>query len=593
MVGKLQKTLLGGVWLVLVSFVFLLSLGLAPAEVWGQLDIKKIEVNQAIGNQYKGHLNFVAGKSTVVRAFLSESVSFSKRLKLLGLDNTSATATNNTTGKSFELKPKSYDAATDVVDFYCPKVSDCYNWAAGDYEFSVTVKGVTKATTDTYQFDERKSLKILAVPVKANYSNNILPYPSDNYKTLWQFTRDVYPVSDNGIKWKTRKELDASAKDYDQNLKKNKKEPGQEALWDLLADFNPSHCPPFGKTPGDDCYDLIVGFIPKSPPGLAGYTYGRPANIVTGTDDDAAATVAHEMAHGYQIGDTYQGGAINCRINPAPSEWWGENWYDRSKIVYCPKGPEPYEKIGAKIPLSAHAYDVNVRGKLGVMADFMGSSGTDSIFWITPPVYDHLFNSFAPSVASRPLRDSSPQRLIAYKGFITAVDNTITLDPWESYTDAVDIPDSNGTFTIKALDEAAKVLATQAMEVKFYVDTNPPRHLKSAPFRGTMRFPEDTAKFQIVRASDGSILKEITVSANPPVVADVSPTTPGVVISGQYTITWTGQDADAGGLNYKVEYNADSTNADSQWMILATKLTATEWTEDFDHLPGGDNANYG
>lgn len=593
MVGKIRKTLFCGGWSVLASLVFLLSLGLAPADVWGQLDIKKIEVNQAIGNQYKGHLHFVAGKSTVVRAFLSEAVTFSKRLKLLGLDNTSATATNNTTGKSFELRPKSYDNPTNVVDFYCPDVSKSDNWAAGNYEFSVTVKGVTKTTTDTYQFEERKSLKILAVPVKANYSGDVVPYPGDNYETLWQFTRDVYPVPDNGIKWKPRKELDASAGKYDLNKKDGQDRPGWYALWSTLANLNPNQCTA-GGSQGKDCYDLIVGFIAKSPPGAAGFTYGKPANIVTGMDEDAAATVSHEMAHCYDIGDTYGGAdaTINCKLNPAPDGWVGKDWYTR-KNTACWKGTQPYildgEGIGAKIPLSAHAYDVNNRGALGVMADFMSSSGEDSIFWITPEVYDHLFDSFAPPVASAPLRDGSPQRVIAYKGTITRVGNAITLEPWESYTDTVDIPDSNGTFTIKAVNSDGQVLATQALEVNFYVHS-PPRYLNSAPFRGTMRFPEGTVKFQIVKASDSGILNEITVSANPPVVADVSPTTPGVVISGQYTITWTGQDADAGGLNYKVEYSADSTNPQSQWMILATNLAATEWTEDFDQLPGGDNA---
>jgi hypothetical protein len=105
-----------------------------------------------------------------------------------------------------------------------------------------------------------------------------------------------------------------------------------------------------------------------------------------------------------------------------------------------------------------------------------------------------------------------------------------------------------------------------------------------------MRFPEGTAKFQIFKAGDRSILKEITVSANPPVVADVSPTTPGVVISGEYPITWTGQDSDGDGLFYKVEFNPDPSNSKSQWMILKAGLKETQWTEDFDQLPGGSEA---
>jgi hypothetical protein len=570
--------------------VFLLTLcGLWPAEGRAQVEIKKIEVNQSIGNQLKGHLNFVAGKNTVVRAFLSEPVTFSKRLRLAGAEDTSATATNKTTGKSFTLKPKSYDSGTDVVDFYCPSISECGNWAAGEYEFSVTVKGETLASEETYAFKDRRSLRILAIPVKANYGGQIIPYPSENYKTLWKYTRDVYPVSDDGIQWIPRGELDASADKYDINLSKGKETPGQRALWDTLAKYNPSHCTG-GSTQGKDCYDLIVGFIPKQPFDCVGFTYGKPANVVTGTDSDAAGTVAHEMAHCYDIGDTYNGGTINCRINPAPVDWSGKNWYDRSETITCPKGPDPYEKVGAKIPAAAHAFDVNERGKLGVMCDFMGSEGKQPAFWITPEVYDHLFNSFAPPTADALLEAPQSQRLIAYRGTITEKDNAVALEPWESYTDSADIPDTFGKFTLKAVDQSGNTLATQALKVEFYVTTNPPRHLTEAPFSGTMRFPEGTARFQIVRAGDGAILKELAVSATPPQVSAVTPTTPGSLISGPYTITWTARDAEADGLTYKVEYNADPAGGQSEWMVLATELEERQWVEDFSQLPGGPAA---
>lgn len=581
MVPRLEGTLWGGVWTLVVSLVLVLSLGLPPAIARGELTIKKIEINQAIGKQYKDHLNFVAGKNTVLRAFLSESVTFSKRLRLLGLENTSATATNTTTEKSFELKPKSYDAATDVVDFYCAKVSECDNWAAGDYEFSITVKGVTRKTTEKYEFKERKPLRMLAVPVKANYGGEVVPYPSDNYKTLWQYTRDVYPVADDGLKWKLRSVYDASTDDFDLNTDK-----GQDKLLVALNNMNPRGC---DTTSGDGCSDIIVGIVAKKPDGSAGYTRGKPSVVVTGTDLDAGATVSHETAHCFDIGDTYEGGHINCKLNPAPDGWVGKDWYTLKKTA-CYAGTEPYGETAAKIPLSAHAFDVNKRGNLGIMADFMGSSGKYSTFWITPDVYDHLFNSFAPSPASSPVWDASPQRLIAYGGFITAADHAITLDPWESYTAAVDIPDSSGTFTIKALAADGRELATQGIEVSFWVKSDPPRKVESAPFRGVMRFPEDTARFVIVRAGSGTVLKEINVSANPPVVDGVSPTTPGVVIAGEYTITWTGQDADGSELFYKVEYNPDTSNAESEWMVLAADLKATAWTENFDRLPGGSNA---
>src|SRR5437764_459157 len=68
---------------------------------------------------------------------------------------------------------------------------------------------------------------------------------------------------------------------------------------------------------------------------LQGYTYGRPANIGVITDQDAAATVAHEIGHTYGLGDTYDGGSFNCPVNPAPAEFQGQDWIERSKTVTC------------------------------------------------------------------------------------------------------------------------------------------------------------------------------------------------------------------------------------------------------------------
>ncbi len=50
---------------------------------------------------------------------------------------------------------------------------------------------------------------------------------------------------------------------------------------------------------------------------LQGYTMGSPANIVVASDEDAAATIAHEIAHNFGIGDAYDGGRFS-QANPPP-----------------------------------------------------------------------------------------------------------------------------------------------------------------------------------------------------------------------------------------------------------------------------------
>jgi hypothetical protein len=562
-------------------FICLLFFGMQPSPVWGQLQITKIEVNQAIGNQLQGHTNFVAGKNTVIRAFLSEPVTVSRRAKMAGLENTSAVVKCN--GQVVTtLSPKSSATPTSVVDFVCPNLSACGNWEAGAYDFEVTVKGAT-LTSEGNTFVDRNNLKILAVPIKGRYGKKIVDYPDEKWKTLWEFTRNVYPVSHDGIKWKNDELMDFSASEYD--LKTND---GRWEVWNALKNLNPKHCPPTGKTPGNDCYDLIVGFIPESPPKLAGFTWGTPANVVTGTDDDAAATVAHEMAHCYLIGDTYKEGVLHCSVNPAPDGWKGEDWDDRSKTVSCDRGAKPYGQIGTKVPAAANPYDVTGRGLLADMADFMGCDGKADQFWITPDTYDWLFNQFAPAGSFSRTNAAVLQRVVAYSGRIAAANNSIILDPWESYMDTVDIPDTTGTITIKALDANGNVVATQALSADFFVNTDPPTKVTQASFMGTMRFPEGVMSFQIVEGS--TILKELQVSSTLPQIGNVTPTTPGTTIAGQYTITWTATDAASNPLTYTVEYNPDTANSGSQWSVLTSELSQKQWTENFDNLPGGTSA---
>ena len=52
-----------------VSIVLLQNFAFSQSAV-----ITEIEVNQALGKQFKGALDFVAGKDTVVRAFLDSEV---------------------------------------------------------------------------------------------------------------------------------------------------------------------------------------------------------------------------------------------------------------------------------------------------------------------------------------------------------------------------------------------------------------------------------------------------------------------------------------------------------------------------------------
>lgn len=571
--------------LLLLIGIFVSASGPGPAFAEMQLD--SIQINQAIGVQKSNNLKFVAGKSTAVRAFLSESAT---------VDETQTRAVIKKDGATVAtLAPNSYTQPVSVVDFLCPSLSACGNWTAGSYSFEVTVNGKSKDTTGTaYQFQDRAEVSILAVPVKANYKGTVTQVPDNKWKTMWQFTQRTYPLADEKIKWHIREEFDAADTKYDLET-----DAGQRALWEALTSLNPATC---STSPTDSgCYTLIVGFISDRPGGypngnLQGYTYGRPTNIVVAKDEDAEATVAHEIAHVYGIGDTYAGGSLRCSVNPSPDGFKGSDWDNRENSNFsCSVGKTALGTVSATlIPSSVYPYEVGARGALGDMACFMGSGGKQEQFWVTPETYDWLFDQLAPvnkkamSMARRTA--ASPQRFIHFAGFINDK-NEVTLEPWETVTETLSMSDTTGNLLLRAVDANGTTLASKALEVQFYVLSTPPAPIKKvdwAPFEGLMLFPSTTTKFQIVK--NGAVLSEVNVSKNAPAVTNLAVPSASTDMNAAFLISWTGSDLDGDKLTYTVEYNPDVTKAQSIWTILEDGLELSSWSENFGQLPGGQHA---
>lgn len=225
--------------------------------------IQSIEINQGVGVQHNGAMKFVAGKDTVVRALLSEAVT-------IDAAQTSAVVTRDGATVA-TLLPNSYATPVSAVDFQCASLSACGGWAAGSYTFDVTVNGAVRSTAGTtYAFVPRAAIRVLAVPVKANYNGVITQVPNDRWKTMGAFTRDTYPVGREEFKWATQAELDASDAKY--NLETDA---GRLELWQALTNLMPAHC---ANTPrAADCFDKIIGFVSDRPGGfpngtLQGYT---------------------------------------------------------------------------------------------------------------------------------------------------------------------------------------------------------------------------------------------------------------------------------------------------------------------------------
>lgn len=564
--------------------VFLLLFVSVP--VFGQVTIDSIEINQAIGVQKDGHLKFVAGKDAVVRAFLAAPAV---------IDEGRTHATIKRGGQVIAtIPPIAVREAVGVVDFLCPTRATCGNWAAGSYQFDVTVNGATKSTRGTkYEFVERAVLRILAVPVTANYGGTVVPLTDSKWKTFSDYIRATYPVAADKVIWATREPFDASDRSFDLET-----EEGQEHLWDELAKLVPESCA--GNPEEAGCYTQVFGFIQARPEvypngTLQGFTYGMPANIGVATDDDAPGTVAHEIGHTYGLGDTYDGGGFACDVNPAPDEFRGTNLSLKDEgedepedaEIACAQGRVPLEGVSAtKIPAAHHPYEVGGRGALPDSAEFMGSRGTQDQFWTSQDVYDHLFDQLAPQSHAK---EAKPHRYVQCFGSIhrdAKSADDVRVEPCWTFDDRDSIPGTTGEYELAALDANGSVLATTALKPEF--DPAPPKgrkskHLAWGAFEGVLPFAKDVAKLQIRRGR--TVLRELPVSSHAPVVRKVAPEAKGRV-RGKLTFTWDANDADANTrLVYQVDYNAGS-----RWEVVRRDLSEKQFTIDFAAMPGGPHA---
>ena len=150
------------------------------------LTVTTLEVNQALGIQYMGAQKFVAGKDTAVIAYLSDPVEVDAAMQTVVVKlNGTMVAT---------LTPNASDAPTNTLIFLCPSREACGKWAAGAYTFEASINGVT--STASANFIERRTLKILAVPVKVAYGADIRE-PDEKWKKAGDFTRAVFPVAND------------------------------------------------------------------------------------------------------------------------------------------------------------------------------------------------------------------------------------------------------------------------------------------------------------------------------------------------------------------------------------------------------------
>ncbi len=357
-------------------------LGQSTLEVSG--NVTDVDVIQVMGkgmNSETGELfsmdRHVAGKNTVVRVVFNSETEVSQ--------DGSMQLTVSKDGKELvSLLPLSGEGNYAL---FAPKnPSDVDNWSAGEYTFNFAGAEGTGVRTSTFQ--EGKKIKVLAVPVIANYNGRVVSCEGE-WQTAIQFTQDTYPLASNGIEYVLGNELDLSGSEY--NLMSDE---GGYNVWQALCNL---------QTPSND-YELILGFVRErqgQDQTIQGFTYGKPSNIITESDGDMQPTVAHEIAHCYDVGDEYPGGAINNMVNPAPMGMEGSDYNNREQSISGNKAAVVSatefgsRNTGSIVRPEQFAYNAAQQSTLNNVSSFMGS-GSDQLsdYWITSDIWIQLFKHF-------------------------------------------------------------------------------------------------------------------------------------------------------------------------------------------------------
>jgi hypothetical protein len=578
--------------------------------------ITGIEINQALGQQLNGARKFVAGKDTAIRVFLSLPVSTNRDAQRVVVKRDGNTITT--------LYPQPAGGSTSTLTFQCPSRPACGNWQHGNYTFEATVNGATGQTSAT--FEARKTLRILAVPVKVKDEAVVKQLPDEQWKTAGQFLRQVYPIASDGLTWEIGSELDATGYDLTQDgpcVLGGLVGSGPCQLWRDLKNRQPFLC---GMPLRPACYDKIIGFIPPmktvcttSCAGkcgcMLGWTYGeKSAAVVVMANgsfsspcpehpvyeiDDMRGVVAHEVGHTYGLGDEYDHpyGQYKCDINPPPPNYHGTPWGGtpscNTTFTCSQSTEEPWPSAlntGSGSLMRASTYrpfetlptlpNMQARGGLNDVLSLMGSGKYQRDLWVTPRIYDHLFDGLAPSVVARFPANLS-ERVVLASGWI-GTNDAVTVEPWTHFTTTL-TASMTGTYVIEAVDSLSQTLASQGFEVSFISLSNPPQVIDPAPFETVVGFPDATQAFRIRRGS--TILQVVPVSTNAPVISVTAPVS-GEMISGIYTISWQSDDLDGGGLYHTVEFSRNG----SDWNVLVATITETHFVANFDALPGGNQA---
>jgi len=351
-------------------------------------NIRMIEVNQGISYGYDSDTgefyllnNFVAGKETALFIDLKEPFDPKSQVML----------TIERDGEHVISLP-SLELVDETTLLFQPKdIREVGFWEQGVYTFTFNMDD--SEAVRTANFHKAMPMKVLAVPIKGNYYGEVRTCEGD-WKLGATMISAVFPVAREDVEYVLGPEQDYSDPSYDLNTKD-----GRKKVWQSLCAM---------QTPNND-YTMIVGYM-RTPTiqGYLGYTYGGEATIVCESEPDLLATVVHEMAHCYKIGDEYSGGSLNDEVNPPPYGMEGKDILTGEPAA----GTKEYVEGGNTVGLlgsgsviypEQRPYWPEGRELLGTRTSYMGEgTGEDAfMFWTTSDIWNHLFTTFTGQPAQK------------------------------------------------------------------------------------------------------------------------------------------------------------------------------------------------
>lgn len=307
--------------------------------------------------------------------------------------------------------------------------------------------------------------------------------------------------------------------------------------------------------------EFIAGYGPSGWLGAIGYSSALFGDVIMIDENFWAVIPTHEFAHNSKyLGTGHTDGPIGGLYT-----WTIEGF----QIAPGGGSGEQYSTKHGIFPV-------------GIPMSFMNTDAPNmASAWITNEDYVSLMSRILKSSDDKNLKTPMLAEVMLVNGFLSSTDE-VTMEPLQRQDYSIVNFSNFGSYTIEQVNSVNSVIATNNFNPSPEFTGNDGK--KYRYFSEVIPYSGLASKIRIKKGS--TVLKEISKSANPPVVSITSPTA-NTTWSGTKTITWTASDADNDPLFYDVKFSNDG---GANWMLLARNLSVKTLTVNTNDLPNSNNA---